>query len=273
MKIVAFVDTSLYAQSVIDHTAWLAADRGASIELVQVISPGELMTAQLAPMHPSVSIPLDSKRVDDEVAALKRHGERQLEAAREQLAATGLNDVRVRLVEGNIATLMQEAVADAMVAVMGKRGENADLARLQLGSHVERLVRSTSTPVLAVSRSFRPIERMLLPMDAGDSSAVAALLAGVLPRGAVELLHVGEATEPVRAALAAAGRELAGAGFSVGSQVVGGDPRLAIPERVVLERFDLLALGSFRSLRIKSLLLGSLTAELARACLVPILLC
>ena len=68
MKIVAFVDTSLYAQSVIDHTAWLAADRGASIELVQVISPGELMTAQLAPMHPSVSIPLDSKRV--EISAL-----------------------------------------------------------------------------------------------------------------------------------------------------------------------------------------------------------
>ncbi|RYG79286.1 MAG: universal stress protein [Alphaproteobacteria bacterium] len=77
----------------------------------------------------------------------------------------------------------------------------------------------------------------------------------------------------MKATLQQAASDLSTAGFAVSTQVIQGDPRLAIPEHVVLQRFDLLAMGSFRSSRLKSLILGSLTSDLVRACQVPILLC
>lgn len=274
MKIVAFIDQSLYAPSVVDHAIWLARGRSARVEPVQIVSPNELMAAQVAPMHPSVSLAVDGARVNARVEELKRSGAEQLEAACDRLHEAGVNNVNGRLLEGNIATSMLEAAANASVVVMGKRGESADLARLPLGSQVERLVRATHVPVLAVSRSFRPVERMMLPMDGGTSPAVQALAGGVLPaHGALEVLHVGEATEPVQAALADAVEALGRAGFTVSAQRIGGEARLAIPERVVLERIDLMAMGAFGSPRLKSMLLGSLTTELLRACQIPILLC
>ncbi|RYE82956.1 MAG: universal stress protein, partial [Hyphomicrobiales bacterium] len=201
MKIVAFIDASLYARSVIDHTAWLARNRPASIELVQIVSPNELMAEQVTTVGPSASIALDHERVEAKVGELERAGRCQLDAARNRLAAAGLPDVTARLIHGNIAASMLEVTRSASIAVMGKRGENADLARLSLGSQVERLVRSAPIPVLAVSRSFRPIERMLLAMNAGDTLAVDALAAGALPPADLQLLHVGDASGTIKATL------------------------------------------------------------------------
>lgn len=273
MKIVAFVDQSIYAGSVIDHTAWLSRHRAASVELVQVISPNELAAAHVAPMHPSVSMAVDGIRMAAKVEKLMRLGVRQLETACDTLRAAGVHDVRARMLEGNIATSMLEAATNASVVVLGKRGESADLARLPLGSHVEGLVRGSRMPVLAVSRSFRPIERMLVGVDESSSATVRALTAGLLPPAFVELLHVGDTTLAMEAALKQAEAELTAAGLSVSSNVVTGEPRIAIAERVVLERFDLLAMGGFGSSRLRSMIVGSLTSELLRACQVPVLLC
>lgn len=48
---------------------------------------------------------------------------------------------------------------------------------------------------------------------------------------------------------------------------------MLIPERVVLDSIDLLVMDRFGGSRLKSMLLGSLTGELLRACQVPVLLC
>jgi len=48
---------------------------------------------------------------------------------------------------------------------------------------------------------------------------------------------------------------------------------VVIPQRVVLDDIDMLAVTAFGSSRLKSMLLGSLTSELLRACQVPVLLC
>ena len=272
MRIVAFLDQSLYAPSVVDHVAWLARGRSAQVELVQIVSPDELVAAQIAPIHPSVSVPIEAVRATARAEDMARTGARQLDEARDGLRALGVDDVKVWLLEGNIASMMLEAAAGAALVVMGKRGENADLARLPLGSHVESLARGIATPVLAVSRSFRPIERMVAAIDEDDAATVEALAAGIIPAGPIELLHVGEAAPPIEAALESAAARLTAAGFAASRAIVSGEPRFVIPERVVLERFDLLAIGGFGGSRLKSLILGSLTGELLRACQVPILL-
>src|SRR5690606_20479029 len=146
-----------------------------------------------------------------------------------------------------------------------------DLARLPLGSNLERLVRRAPVPVLAVSRSFRPIERMLLALDvdAESVSSVEALASGLLPARPLQLLHVGEQSERAQAALERASLQLGNSGFAVTASIVDGEPRHVIPEQVVLGSADLLAIGGFGGSWLKSLVLGSLTAELVRACQVP----
>lgn len=50
-------------------------------------------------------------------------------------------------------------------------------------------------------------------------------------------------------------------------------PHVVIPQRVVLDEIDLVAINAFGSSRLRSMLMGSLTSELLRACQVPLLLC
>jgi nucleotide-binding universal stress UspA family protein len=276
MKIVALIDRSLYAQSVIDHAAWLAAHKGGSVDLIQIVSPNELMAAGMPPIHPGGPVVLNrDSTVDAQVADLKQKAAVQLAEARESLATRGILEVRTHVLEGIVPQLMAEAAADASIVVLGKRGENADLARLPLGSNFERLVRSSRTPVLAVSRGFRPIDKLLLAvdLDPAAASAIEAVASGVVPPMPATLLHVGEPTEAMQAELARAADRLSAAGYPATSSIVEGIPRFVVPERVVSELIGLVAMGAFGSSRLKSLIFGSLTTELIRACQVPILLC
>lgn len=276
MKIVAFVDLSLYSHSVIAHAAWLARERQASLELVNIVSPNELAASNLAPVHPAGAMLLQqNETLDAQVAELIRQGRQRLDQARKALNAAGVYDIGTRMIEGHTARSMVQAAARSSIIVMGKRGERADLARLPLGSNLERVARGTKVPVLAVSRSFRPIERILAAVDADISTnpMVDTLASGLLPAGPIELLHVGEATETARLSLDQAETKLTKAGFEVTSEIERGLPQVVVPQRVVLDGADLLAINAFGSSRLRSMILGSLTSELLRACQVPVLLC
>ncbi len=276
MKIVAFVDSSLYAHSVIDHTIWLALERRASVELVHIVSPNEVAASNIAPIHPGGAVLLErDDTLNAKLAELERQGRERLEQAHRALNQAGVNDVQVRLCEGHIAQTMVQATQSASIAIVGKRGEHADLARLPLGANLERLVRGSKVPVLAVSRSFRPIRRALAPVDAEAATAPAleVLAGGLLPATPIELLHVGDASEAARVRLDQAAAKLEAAGFATSARIEAGTPNVVIPQRVVLDDIDMLAVTAFGSSRLKSMLVGSLTSELLRACQVPVLLC
>jgi nucleotide-binding universal stress UspA family protein len=276
VKIVAFLDRSLYAQSVVDHAGWLAWNSGAAVELIQVVSPNELIAAAMPPIRPGGPVVLTNDRtLDEEIAQLRKQAATQLEQARERLSASGIADVAVRVLEGDVLQHMRDAAATAAIVVVGKRGEHADLARLPLGANFERLVRHTQTPVLAVSRQFRPIDRMLVgvALDRGAANAVKTLTADIFPRLPVSLLHVGEAGEAVRVELSRSAAILDAAGHFPATELAGGAARFVIPDHVVSDEIGLVALGAFGGSRLKSLIFGSLTSELVRACQVPVLLC
>jgi nucleotide-binding universal stress UspA family protein len=276
MKIVAFIDLSLYARSVIDHAIWLAREQQASVELVNIVSPNELAASNLAPVHPAGAMLLQHDgALDAKVADLARQGRERLDQGSKLLNEAGVFDVSTRLLEGHTSLTMVEAASPASIIIMGKRGEQADLARLPLGSNLERLARGSKVPVLAVSRSFRPIKRILAAIDAETSAAPAvnSLASGILPTCPLDLLHVGDRTDIAEQILEQAEAKLTGAGFDVRSRIEPGVAQTVVPERVVLDEIDLLAVSAFGTSRLRSMILGSLTSELLRACQVPVLLC
>jgi nucleotide-binding universal stress UspA family protein len=276
MRILALVDTSLYGRSVIDYASWAAATANATLQVLHVISPNELLASRM-PAHPGGAVILSGEMTyDEDLAELRTKAGVLLAEARTTLMSRGLTDVHTRIEEGNVLELATEAAAKADLVIMGKRGEHADLARLPLGSNVERIVRACSSPVLAVSRAYRPVRRGLLAFEQDDEASAAAVEAlatsNLLPPMPLLLLHVGKHDEQIHTALTKAAERLRHAGFDVNTEIVDGEPERVIPERVVLDNSDIVIMGAFGRSQLKSLIFGSLTHEIMRACQTPVLL-
>jgi nucleotide-binding universal stress UspA family protein len=275
MRILALVDSSLYGKSVIDHATWAAASRGATLELLHVISPNELL-ANRVPVHPGGAMIVAGELTQDrKLAALRLKGGVLLAAARTTLVSRGLTNVRTRIEEGGVLELAAQAAQEADLVIMGKRGEDADLARLHLGANVEPFVRACDVPVLVVSRAYRQVSRCLLAFDLDEASATAVRALAVsklVPPLPILVLHVGRDDDDLRSHLAAFAGSLQAAGFEVTTEVIDGDPRQVIAERAVADGTDLVIMGAFGRSRLKSLIFGSLTSEILRACQTPVLL-
>jgi len=159
--------------------------------------------------------------------------------------------------------------------VIGKRGEAADFATGHLGSNLERITRSSAVPVFVAARAFRPITRVLLAFDGGASAlkAVETIARSPLFQGlAVQVVTVGADSEAARAGLAQAKATLAAAGISAETTILPGTPEAVLGTLVAQGGVDLLVMGAYGHSRIRSLIIGSTTAAMLRACKVPVVL-
>jgi len=278
MRILALIDQSIYAKSVIDYAAELAAGTGAEVDLLHVLSRVELLDTTLLGYHPGGVAVLARNLVESEERTMSEARQRAdvlLLESRASLLERGAGVVRTQVVEGDVSGAVQEAQAEASLIIMGKRGEHADFARLPLGGNVEQIVRASRCPVLLVPRSHTPIKNCLVAFDRGDSSRfLIDVLSQCEPFGPMSctLLHVGDTDEHLAVAMAASAEQLMAAGFETEIKVDPGQPEKVIPERVVLGKFDLVAMGAFGASRIKTMIFGSLTNEMVRATQTPVLL-
>lgn len=283
-KIVAFVDASIYADSVCDHAAWVASMLGAHIDLVHVLGRrersaprGNLSGALQVNARDSL---LEELAASDEAAAKlsQKRGRLILEAAKARLVDKGALEAAIttKLRIGDLVETLHELETAADLIVIGKRGEAADFAKLHLGSNIERVVRASTKPILVSARAFKPITKVLVAYDGGDSinRAVGYLTAtGKIFGGVhIELIRAGTAGDPETAALERAGDKLREAGYDVATRAVTGAPEAVIGDAVKTGAFNLLVMGAYGHSRIRTLIIGSTTTEMVRSCLIPILL-
>ncbi len=280
-KITAFIDGSIYSQSVCEHAAWIAGRLDGSVELLHLLGRHETGSA---PSDLSGNIALGARssllkelsELDEQRARLAmKRGRAILEDGEAAVRAAGVEAVSGRLRHGDVVDTVAEVEADSDLLVIGKRGEAADFARLHLGSNLERVVRASHRPVFVAARAFKPIEKVLVAYDGGASSikAVDAISRSPLFAGlTVKLLMVGTDNTEARNRLAEAEAVLRGAGVAVQGEVVAGQPETVISERVESENFGLLVMGAYGHSRIRSLIIGSTTTEMLRSCKIPVML-
>lgn len=279
-KILAFIDASAYAGSVIDHAAWAAGRMSASIEVFHVLESGETTSGDL-----TGALDFDARdlllaelsALDEQRAKLaQQRGRLILDRAKERLAAAGIGDVKTKLRSGDLVEAMQQFEHEADLLVVGKRGEAADFAKLHLGSNLERIVRASSKPVFVASRKFEPIKRVLIAFDGGSSITRGVnYLAGAHSAFAgldLTILKVGNCTDDAAKRVEMAAGQLRSAGYAVEASVVPGQPEQIIEERVASGRFDLLVMGAYGHSRIRNLIIGSTTTAMIRACKIPVVL-
>lgn len=279
-KIVALVDGSIYSASVCDHAAWIAGRTGAPVELIHVLGRREASDTH----DHSGAIALGARTaLMEELAALdaqrakliSQRGRAILEDAQALLEKAGVTEVTTRLRQGDIVEAVADVEADARVILIGKRGEAADFAKGHLGSNLERIVRASHKPVFVASRAFRPISKVLVAYDGGASAmqAVDHIARSPLFQGlSVHVVTVGSASPEVTKGLADAKAMLKAAGIEAETSVLPGQPEAALAKLVEEAQFDMLVMGAYGHSRIRSLIIGSTTTAMIRACKVPVVL-
>lgn len=280
-NLLACLDASLYTQSVIEHAIWAAVRMDASLEFMHMLErhPERAQSSNL-----SGSIGLGAN--EDLLAELARLDEQRsrlaLEKGRALLATAakcaqqhGVKTTHERLRHGDLLEALVEFQADYDVLVLGKRGESADMAKLHLGSSLERAVRAIQRPILVASRAFRPIQRMLVAFDGSASARKAVELAAHSPLLAGLECHLvmAGAEAPANVAHIAWARELLdAAGIPARIETIPGHADTVIADYVRSHSIDLVAMGAYGHSRIRQLIVGSTTTTMVRSCLVPILL-
>lgn len=278
-KLVTLIDGSVYAESVCDHASWIAEASGAGIELLHVIG-----RRQAARQDVSGTIALGARssmleeltRVEGDMARIaQQHGRALLDGAAERITARGLARPETRLRIGDLIDETNEALTNATMLVIGKRGEAADFARMHLGSNLERMVRSSTKPIFVASRTYKPIKRIMIAYDGHATARKAVESVGTNPlfNGMeVKLLMVGEDTEAARSTLDEPTKLLENAGLSVSSELVPGEAVEVISARASSDTFDMLVMGAYGGGRLRSMFIGSTTTEMLVSCRVPVLL-
>lgn len=280
-KLLAVVDGSVYSASVCEHAAWVANRAGSSIDVVHVLN--RHATAGDSP-NLSGSIGLGARsslltelaELDAQKARLaQKRGRAILVDAESLIGERGVRTIHTKLRNGEIVETVQELERDADLIVIGKRGEAADFNTLHLGSNLERVVRSTSKPVLVASRGFQPIKKILFAFDGGPSSLKAVEFLANKPHYQdleSKVIMVGEETTPHKRHLEGAVATLVNAGFIARGEILSGQAESVITQQVDEQNFDLVVMGAYGHSRIRNLIIGSTTTEMIRSCKVPVLL-
>ncbi|WP_137127041.1 universal stress protein [Roseomonas sp. HF4] len=276
-RILACTDGSLYAGSVYDHAAWAAGRMKA--DTVQVLHVLERAVGDV-PVDRSGTLGFDaSEELLAELAALDaargkvalRRARALLADAERRLRAGGVADVETTQRHGALVDTVAEFEPGADLLVIGKRGEAADFARGHLGASLERVVRASRLPVLVAARAFRPITRFLIAHDGGPAALKAVDYVAREPLLKGLECHLVTVGAPGGGVLDQAAAPLRSAGFEVTARTLEGDPEKAIGAHVGEAGIDLLVMGAYGHSRIRTLLIGSTTTALLRACRIPVI--
>ena len=277
--VLACIDGSIYSESVADNAAWAATRLDARIELLQVLGRREVVaddrSGRMLPRARRQLLEQLSTLDAERAKLLQKEARLVMEAVSARIAGQDVADVRTVLRHGDLLDALAEREQTADLVVIGKRGEAADFAKLHLGSNLERIVRASQKPVLIAARAFRPIRRALIAFDGRASAlkAVDAVAQSPLFKGlSLDLVTVGTRTDALQRQLDDAAGRLRAGGREVHPRIEPGQPDRAIAAAVERDGIDLLVMGAYGHSRLRSLVIGSTTSEMIRACRIPIAL-
>ncbi len=281
-KLLVCIDGSAYADNICINAAWMAQALGAEIDLLHVLRRHSDYQAPASDHTGSIGLGARSgllaelTRVDEERGRLdQQKGRIILEHGEKVLKEAGVKKVNLIHRRGSLIETIKELESEVDMIFIGKRGEHADTESVFLGSNLEKVARAIHKPLFVVSSVVRPIQKFLVAYDGKGSvqKAIDYLVAQPVFQGLEgHLLAVAPSGGDAVDTAETEGR-LKAAGLNV--TVVhknSAHPDEAIAAYVQEHNIDLLITGAYSHSRMRSILLGSTTASLIKACKIPLLL-
>lgn len=279
-RVLACVDGSTYATSICDHAAWYATRAKVGVNVLHVIDRSETARARTdlsgsVGLGASETLLEELTRADEAQGRLaQEHGRALLDGAAARLRQDGVTDIETIHRHGEVADTVIELETSADLVIIGKRGESGNFSPGHLGSKVERVVRGSIRPVLAVPRVYMPITRVVLAFDGGASS-----------RNALQRVATDTVLADLDVLVVMAGsdnadshRHLEWARSAFGDrrrcdiELRPGEAETVILSAMRHAAGDLLVMGAYGHSRIRELLVGSTTTTMLRKSRVPVLL-
>ena len=280
-RIIACVDGSIYTPSVCGYAAWAAQQLELPVEILHVVQR-QYEAISYADFNAGMGLGAQDRFLQELTAldeqrnqVLAQRGSALVLDAEEQIRSHGIYNISSRCRHGSLVDALHELEDRTSLIVIGKRGEAADFDRLHLGSSVERVVRALRSPVLVASRTYKPIERVLVAYDGAASSrkAVEEVCSNPLYKGLERhVVMVANASPSAEGHLVWARERLIAAGGPYTLERLIGEPEAVMAEYVKTHEIHLLVMGAYGHSRIRQLIVGSTTTQMIRTCLIPILL-
>lgn len=276
--ILASIDGSAYSSATCLYASFIAQKLDAKIKLLHV-----------QPKHSdknfsnddfSGSIGLGSKKallkklaeIDEQQGRLDQEkGRLVLEHGANILQEQGHNPQILHL-RGSLVETICELQDKVDLAIIGKRGTNDGLAKLHLGSNLERVVRQSKKPIFIAQKDFRKIKKFVI---AYDGSTYSTKIVNYVKNSTLlhdfecHLINVG-GDEPK---LLKAAEHIENSGkFKVKAFYCSGKADDEIAKYIEEHNIDLLVMGAYGHSKIRNLIIGSITSSMLYSCPTPVLI-
>ena len=280
-KVYACIDGLATTTAVIDWAAWSARRLSVPLELLHVLErPPELphvgdYSGALGLGAQEVLLQQLSALDGQRGKLAQEAGRQMLQSARDRASAAGVAPVNGSMRHGELVETLLELEPDARLFVLGEHYHASSPRKIYLDHHVERVIRAVKRPVLvATAEQFVAPERFVIAYD-GSATArktVEMVAASPLLQGRPALVALAGADTPAaQQALQEARQTLQGAGFTVETTLLPGEPEQALPALLKTQGAALLVMGAYGHSRIRHLVVGSTTTTLLRLSTVPVL--
>lgn len=278
--ILACIDASTYARSVVDLAAWAAGRLKAPVELLHVVQRKDAVAAR---NDHSGAIGLGVKtelleeltRIEATSARLAvEEGRILLDAGIDRLRAAGVKATPLHRHGGIVETII-EREAEASLVVIGKRGASGEFATDHIGSKVERVARASTRPVLVASREVAAPQTVVVAYDGSAAAQKAVVFVASSPLFAglpVHIVMAGADNATRRSRLDAALASLSGRSEAPQCCLVDDNAEKVIGDHMLQHRNAILVMGAYGHSPLRTLIVGSTTTTMIRTVHVPVLL-
>ena len=267
---IACIDGSQFSAAVSDYAVWLSKQLKSPFKAIHAIEhSGPAAVADLtgaiglgAQEHLlSELTELEQQRNKLEI----QKGRQMLDAVKERATKSGIENPYTVQRHGTLIESLIELEAETRVVVLGIRGEAHQEDSQHLGAHLESLVRSVQRPIFVVNREFVEPQAVMLAYD-GSACCLKALdmvkTSPLFNDRAIHIVHVAKDKAQGEALVAHAKQELIDAGRNVFSEVLIGEPSVALCQYQQTHGIDLTVMGAFSHNRLRELVFGSFTMRM-----------
>lgn len=278
--ILACIDGSAVTQSVCSYAAWYASRLHLSVALLNVVDIPVSSRRDL-----SGTIGIDSRQILleeltqlDEARArvVNSYSSALIEDAKSHITAQFKVDIKAYRRRGKLLPAIEHFHQDTRAIVLGRRGEDHQHDRLNIGSQIETVTRASTKPILICSEQFSTPTSYMIAFDGSKTAikAVEMVAASELLKGMQGYIAmIGHDNDAAKNSLAAVTEQLSAAGFTVSAhhlsdaEVVEGLLTFQANNAI-----DLIVIGAYGHSKFKQLFIGSTTTKIITKTLSPILL-
>ncbi len=281
-KIIACVDGSSHFYSVCDLSSWINSVTNADISLLHVATPHYDVAAKVN-FSGSIGFGAKTKLLNDLSKMDEAHGkieqnkgESILDHAIRELKVENRQNVQRIHLRGSLSEIVLDVSDRADMVIMGRSGMEASGKLNKIGSNLESVVRLVAKPLLIASMVYKPIESLLIAYDGSKKSLdMVNYVANseLLNKLECHLLMIGDENKINEQNIKKAQDILSLQGIDSKSLILNKkNVSAAITDYLEEKQIDLLVMGAYNHSKLRSFILGSITASLINKVQMPVLL-